>query len=287
MTNQEVVRAGNRRIGGSRGAVSLRLIVALAASSVVTVAVSVPMGVQAFRANQPVPVPTPTASRTDAERTPDRPDGARAPSLALPAPPRQGGGSATGPGPAAGTPDTVPGQDPESVVLGTSITRPDPPTTTTAPPPPETVPPGSGPPVTVPSDGSPPDTSPGTTTTTVVERPRPDGRGLVWSPGPGVGDLRQRSQPLDGATLRGRVWIHLDVPTADEVRFWLDDPEGSGPPLSVDRRPPFTLFGGPGNGVPAALDTATLADGPHSVRSEIRSGGRVEVRLARFTVANR
>lgn len=283
MTHEEGVRAGTRRIGGSRGAMSLRLVVALAASSVVTVAVSVPMGVQAVRANRPVP--TPTADRTGAEVGPDRRDDARAPSLDLPALPSQDGGAATGP------PDSVPGRDPGSVVLGTSITRPDLPTTTTAPPlsgtvPAVSMPPGHAPPISVPSDSSPPDTSRGTTTTTVVEHPRPDGRGIVWSAQPGVRDLTQRSQPLDGATLSGRVWISLDVPVADDVRFWLDDPEGGGPPLTLDRRRPFTLFGDPGNGVAAALDTARLADGPHSVRAEIRSGGRVAVRLARFSVSN-
>lgn len=260
-------RRGRATARGQRGAVPVRVLLALASSTCVTALVAGPMAYQASQADGRPTVTTPVASSTTlpapstttapptstplvAGTTMDRP------SVALPAPT-----TSTAPRTTA-SPRTT---------LRTPTTRPSGGTADPAPPgPAPTVP---GPSVLVTTTTVPPATT----------RPPLTGDGIVWA----RTEARNQLVALDGATVTGRVWVYYEDPVAARVSFWLDDPDGAGPPRHVEDQFPFTLVPGPTNGQPASLDTSVLADGPHSVRAEVvGAGGAVLVRVARFTIDN-
>lgn len=263
---KRAIGASRRR--GQRGFASLRVLIALTASSVVTVGVAVPMGYQAYQANQaPTEQDPADGSTTEGDRGQPPPEVAgrntipERPSLALP--PLTTEATATTQPPATTT------------TAGRSSATTAPPATTTAPP------------ATAPTTGlqattttGPPSTTAAPTTTV---SPSSD-EGLVWSAESGLRDLRR----LQSARLSGRTWIYLDrnPATVTEVRFWLDDPTGAGAPFNVERQFPYSLVAGPTNGQPAPLDTEDLGDGPHTVRAEVVGPGGTDVRLATFTVDN-
>ncbi len=94
-----------------------------------------------------------------------------------------------------------------------------------------------------------------------------------------------RSNPvtLNGASLSGKRYIFVTgYSQARRVRFTLDG--GS----SVTRSSPFDYAGTASNGRANALDTAGLANGPHTLTATVtRSSGAVIADLtATFTVAN-
>lgn len=73
------------------------------------------------------------------------------------------------------------------------------------------------------------------------------------------------AEPLGGSAVSGVVYIFAAPPkTVKEVLFYLD-----GRPVQRDRRAPYDLLGGTRTQA-RALDTATLAEGEHTLRSTFR-----------------
>ncbi|MGH8984928.1 MAG: BACON domain-containing protein, partial [Acidimicrobiia bacterium] len=93
--------------------------------------------------------------------------------------------------------------------------------------------------------------------------------------------------PLAGAAVDGDVDVFLSPSEGVKtVRFWLDDPDRSGPPAQRDKNPPWDFAGG---SVKEAkpFDTTDVADGMHTITAELDlEGGGIEVVSATFTVAN-
>ena len=77
-----------------------------------------------------------------------------------------------------------------------------------------------------------------------------------------------RSSPttLQGATVSGQIYPFVLPETGvTEVRFYLDNPEGSGAPTRTDAKAPFDLAGTTPGGRPNPWNSALLPDGPHTV----------------------
>jgi hypothetical protein len=104
-----------------------------------------------------------------------------------------------------------------------------------------------------------------------------------------VSSSADRGQPvgLAGETVSGDVYIFAAPEEGlAAVRFWLDDPDRSGAPIRVEANPPWDLGGGDVH-VANPLDTASLADGSHTITAELElDGGEVEIVSAVFAVAN-
>ncbi len=94
------------------------------------------------------------------------------------------------------------------------------------------------------------------------------------------------TERLDGAVVDGdRAWVSVEAPGVLVVRFWLNDPTGSGPPDQVDELAPFTLVSGPLAEGTAPLDVDSLPDGANTVLAELTfDDGSIEYQLATFTV---
>jgi chitodextrinase len=98
---------------------------------------------------------------------------------------------------------------------------------------------------------------------------------------------RSDAQPLDGSTVRGEIYAFLTgTPGIHSVRFYLDNPKMSGAPTRLERGAPYDLGGGDET-IANPVDTATLADGPHTLNAAVRFvDGRVVVVAAAFAVSN-
>jgi hypothetical protein len=264
-------RRGRGLPRGSRGAASPRVLLALIASSAVTLAVAGPMGYQAFEARRDggtTPVEQPSHATTTA--------GAAAPSTLPPAP----------------FPSVSPTSEVRnpSIALGPTTTEAsdDEPSTTTSPPrsgrvetaEPTTTgpgaPTGTGPLTAPPPTTPPPTTRPPATTTTV---PSPDGIVLA-----GAWPAHTR-RPLAGAELRQPVIVYIDLPRAIAARFWLDDVDTARTPDRVDHVAPLTLVRGRTDAQPGYLDPRTLGRGDHTLLVEVTlASGGTERHEASFTV---
>ena len=82
--------------------------------------------------------------------------------------------------------------------------------------------------------------------------------------------------PLEGAKVGRSVWVFFDAPDVVSVRFWLNDPDGAGPPTR-SAETPFDL-------APDSFDFRTLAPGEHTLRAEVTTLTGSYVRVATFTV---
>lgn len=282
-------QADPARLPGLGGRMSLRVLTALATSFLVTAAVAGPMAYQAHQARseqerrEPATQPessvlgstTERPSTTEPGSTGDAPDDevadttATTDTTAATSEPEPESPGVTADGGAQGPDTTAPGRRNGSTTVPLVV------------PPPATG--GGAPGTSVPTaTGSlpPPTARPSSTTAT----PPLSSDGLVAARTRAPG----RAEPLDGLTVRGSVWVFLRLPAVERVAFWLDDPTGSGAPSNTEEHPPFSLVPGGSNGRPAPLDTTALADGTHSVLARVTFlDGRAELRLARFTVANR
>ncbi|UDY34201.1 hypothetical protein [Dermatobacter hominis] len=137
-----------------------------------------------------------------------------------------------------------------------------------------TVPPSSAPPATT---GS----APVQVLPTTVERTDH----LSWASAEAPDD----TQPLEGATLRGRVVVQMAPPAVEppvvKAEFWID-PATATAPENVDDSAPFTLGQDDGAEV-APFDTTTLPDGPHTVAVKaVQADGSTVERSSRFQVDN-
>lgn len=92
---------------------------------------------------------------------------------------------------------------------------------------------------------------------------------------------RSAPRPLDGAALRGRVYVFVGPsPGSDvtSVTFRLD-----GRRIRTDRKPPFDLVGGT-SGVAFPLDLSRLSRGSHRVTATVRTASGQEDLMATFRV---
>ena len=98
---------------------------------------------------------------------------------------------------------------------------------------------------------------------------------------------RSDAQPLDGSTVHGEIYAFLTgTPGIHSVRFYLDNPKMSGAPTRLERGAPYDLGGGDET-IANPVDTAALADGPHTLNAAVRFvDGRVVVVAAAFAVSN-
>lgn len=107
---------------------------------------------------------------------------------------------------------------------------------------------------------------------------------LQVSPSPN----RSSSVVLQGATIAGNVYVFTSPDTdVDQVKFWLEYPTFSGPPIKIENVVPFDFAGTAGGGTAFPYDTTQLADGTHTITAEINldTGGQ-EVIEASFDVDN-
>jgi hypothetical protein len=149
------------------------------------------------------------------------------------------------------------------------IEGPPPTTTTTA-----SVPPSSAPPATT---GS----VPAQVLPTTLDR---GDEHLAWA----SATTPQRTQPLEGATLRGQVVVQIAAPTTEpqvvKAEFWID-PATATAPENVDETPPFTL--GADDATGSSFDTTILDDGPHTVAVKaLQADGTTVEHSSRFQVDN-
>jgi parallel beta helix pectate lyase-like protein len=134
-------------------------------------------------------------------------------------------------------------------------------------------------------------TAGGTPTPTPDPEPQPDPEPEP-TPAP-TGDLkvsrladRSSSTGLAGETHFGTVYVFATTSTGvSQVSFWIDDPQRSGPPKTVENLAPWDLFGG-GNTAANPLDTTTLPDGQHTITALLTSAGGSAVVSETFTVEN-
>ena len=276
--NRPVITGGRGRTGGlrrgQRGVVSVRVLLALAVSTVVTVAVSGPMAFQAYQANSDDPRPTPPRPRRApprGRRSSPRPPCPAASPWHWAGPPRSPP-PRTAPAPPHPTPADPP--SPPSPAGRRLRHRPRPPPPDRAPPPPDRRPPPSrpgprpwwnrpGPP------RPPPSRYPATASCSHCP-PASATCGPSPAPWSAVGC---------GSTSRAPAWTWSASGSTT--------PPGPAAPANTEEQSPYTLVRGPTNGQPGSWDSTTVADGQHSVLTEVvTTTGSSYRRLAVFTVSN-
>jgi calcineurin-like phosphoesterase family protein len=90
--------------------------------------------------------------------------------------------------------------------------------------------------------------------------------------------------PLEGAVLTGNVYVFLaGAEDAEEVRFWLDNPEATGSPRRLESNPPYDFIGGTVE-TAKPWNTSGVSDGGHSITAVIASRLGQRKVTATFTV---
>jgi N-acetylneuraminic acid mutarotase/glucose/arabinose dehydrogenase len=139
----------------------------------------------------------------------------------------------------------------------------------------------------------------GTYTTTVVASASgytSDSLGVTFTVGSSgtyalvVSGTPDRAGPaaLDGSTQSGDIYVFVSPATGiTRVRFYLDNPSGSGTPFQTENSGPWDLAGTASTGGANPFHTATLSNASHSVTAAIdRSTGGTVLAQATFTVDN-
>ncbi|CAN5481948.1 hypothetical protein BH10ACT3_BH10ACT3_03110 [soil metagenome] len=253
------------------GASSARVVLAMSASSMLTLVVADPMAYQAHSARQDSPTAVtqtttvpPSVLGTSTMVTTTEEAGAvstttSTPTTTAPGTPPSSTTTVVGAPSGERPPTTVPGGSP--TVTTTSVpwfVSPAPPAS------PTTVP--SGPPTT---DVPPPPTT-ATPPTTAAPDPQPSSDGLYFS----ILAVLQPAQPLQDARLVLPTFVFADVPDVGQVQFSLD-----GKVTANEFAAPWELFGG------LPLVPALLEPGAHTVQADITMlDGSVATRVAVFTV---
>lgn len=256
-------------------AVSLRVIVALAASSTVTGAVAGPLAAKAFQARaeaeqQQVTSTTLPASSSTASSSPSS---TAAPSSS-PTQPSQQPSSTPSTTATTSTTTTAPPATPSTSSTTTTFGQPavtfDPNfTTTTTTSTTTTAPPTTAAPTTA---------APTTAAPTTTAVPYHDGLTVASEQWPDRFDL------LADSTVWGRVRIFfVGPPGTTAVNFWLDSAPPSGP-TSSDQSAPFDFAQtADGSGF---FDTSQLANGSHTIRTVATVNGVQVEEAVSFTVGN-
>jgi large repetitive protein len=97
---------------------------------------------------------------------------------------------------------------------------------------------------------------------------------------------RSSPAPLEGATLEGDVYVFVpSAPEITRVRFFLDDPQMTGTPRTIEKNAPWDFAGGNSNGTAKPFNASNLTAGSHVVTAAIdRSDGSSVAESATFTV---
>src|SRR5690606_25104658 len=104
-----------------------------------------------------------------------------------------------------------------------------------------------------------------------------------------VSDRADRSgaEPLDGSTIAGDAFVFVTplphVTPVSSVEFYVDDPARTGPPVRTDTAAPFDLVGGDA-ATAIDFDTASLANGQHTVTAHVTTGIGKTTTTATFAV---
>ena len=99
---------------------------------------------------------------------------------------------------------------------------------------------------------------------------------------------RSKATRLNSLTVHDNIYVFVrGMRGLKKVTFYLDDSRRSGSPVRTEFVPPFDLGGTASDGSAYPFDTATLADGPHTITAVLKwSYGAKSVRRASFTVDN-
>jgi large repetitive protein len=98
---------------------------------------------------------------------------------------------------------------------------------------------------------------------------------------------RTAARPLEGEEVWGDVYIFAEPEAgAADVRFFIDDPNMTGPHYSSEGLAPWDLAGTASSGKAKPFDTTTLADGVHTVTIEAKLAGQLQVVSSSFEVIN-
>ncbi|BAC90112.1 galactose oxidase-like domain-containing protein [Gloeobacter violaceus] len=113
--------------------------------------------------------------------------------------------------------------------------------------------------------------------------PPPSTFSLQSSTSPG----RSGPTPLQGKTVSGNLYVFLTPESGvTQVRFFLDNPSGSGTPTQVETVAPFDFKGGTTTAA-RPFDTKTVSNGSHTITASVTlSSGTIQTTSATFTVAN-
>ena len=97
---------------------------------------------------------------------------------------------------------------------------------------------------------------------------------------------RSSSVPLDGAKLRGNVYIFVPAtPGITGVRFYLDDPGGTGTPRQVEGQAPWDFAGTAADGTAKPFNVDLLAGSTHTATAAIAlSNGTTLLSSGTFTI---
>ncbi len=120
--------------------------------------------------------------------------------------------------------------------------------------------------------------------TVTATRPGASTYAIVYS----LSNTRTNPVTLDGATVSGGIFAFTTPDTGGIVRvkFWLDNTAMTGNPFRSEPNGPYD-FGGGSASKAVAWDTASVANGTHTITARIElPGGAVEVITVTFTVAN-
>jgi len=93
--------------------------------------------------------------------------------------------------------------------------------------------------------------------------------------------------PLQGKTVNGNIYVFLTSQSGiTQVRFFLDNPSGSGTPVQVESLAPYDFKGGSTTQA-NPFDTRTISNGSHTITTSVTlSNGTIQTTSATFTVAN-
>jgi hypothetical protein len=103
-----------------------------------------------------------------------------------------------------------------------------------------------------------------------------------------VSTVANRASPqlLDGATLNGTVYLFLSgADDASEVRFFLDDPDASGPPHKIEGNPPWDFVGTAANGTALGFNAWSLSTGSHTITAVVITPTGNRITHATFEVS--
>ncbi|MDN4483792.1 Ig-like domain-containing protein [Demequina lignilytica] len=100
---------------------------------------------------------------------------------------------------------------------------------------------------------------------------------------------RSGATELEGKIIAGNAYVFTGPDTGvQSVAFYVDDPDMSGNAFHTENLAPFDLVNTAGNGNGTAWNTATLADGTHTITAlvTLSGGAGTEVATATFTIDN-
>lgn len=99
---------------------------------------------------------------------------------------------------------------------------------------------------------------------------------------------RLNAEALDGASVSGKIYVFINIEDGvEQVDFYLNDPERTGPPYQRERHGFYDFAGTASTGEANAFDTTTLPDGVHTITAAVLlTTEKVITKHATFAVNN-